>query len=237
MPSLGKKFRTYGGGATLGRTFSTGTFFARMRRAHTLVELAVALAIISVAAALGWGTLEHRLATQRMLRGARMLSGDLAMLRTIAIDHSRESRLVLIEADGALDPDDVQHGAWRLQVGNKPAGSDEWDTLPMDVGGVVDESDGIRSLEPGGETELRGISLAQWSPLDSDAIRFSPRGWVDNPAGDFSGGYLTLELVNKQKGGERVVLRIARSGMVRVEVSESTALPGTTVGNSATSAQ
>ena len=238
---LGKDFPVQGPGGTEGVRFSTGTNFARMRRAHTLVELAVALAIVSVVASIGWGVLDDRIATQRMLGVARMMSGDLAMLRTTAIDHDRETRIVFIEADHDLDPEDAQHGAWRLQVGNKATGSDEWDTLPADVGGVVDESEGVRSLEVGGENEAKGISLADWTNLDDDAIVFTPRGWVGNPSDNFTNGYITLQVVNKRTlggtGEQRATLRIARSGLVRVEVSEATALPSTTVGAAPVSAR
>ena len=220
--------------ATVGRCFSAGAFFATKRNAHTLVELAVALAIISVAAGLGWGVLDERIATQRMLGVARMIAGDLTTVRTIAVDHNREARILFVEADLDLDPGDWQHGAWRLQVGNKSSGSDEWDTLPADENGVIDESEGIRSLEHGGENEAKGISLADWGELENDAIVFSPRGWLSNRSADFVDGYISLQVVNKRTEGgtasQRATLRISRTGMVRTEVSEASMLPDNAVG-------
>lgn len=238
---LGKFFPSRGDQATVPRCFLLGTILARNRKAHTLVEIAVALAIVSVAAGLAWGVMGERVGTSRMLGVARMMAADLNTVRTVAIDHNREARLLFVESDAGLDPADVQHGAWRLQVGNKLAGSDEWDTLPVDENGVIDETEGVRSLEVGGENETRGISLADWGDLDGDAIVFSPRGWVSNPASDFVGGYITLQVVNKlTEGGtssQRANIRLSRTGMVRVEVSEATSLPATAVGAAEASAQ
>lgn len=238
---MGKLFPSRAACATVPRCLLFGTILARKRSAHTLVEIAVALAIVSVAAGLAWGVMGERVATSRMLGVARMMAADLNTVRSIAIDHNREARLLLVEADHDLAADDVQHGAWRLQVGNKISGSDEWDTLPADQNGVVDETEGIRSLEVGGESETSGISLADWGSLNDDAIVFSPRGWVSNPASDFVDGYITLQIVNKRTEGEsmshRANIRLSRTGMVRIEVSDSTALPANAVGTAPTSAQ
>lgn len=238
---LGKLFPSRVGQPTVPRCFLSGTILAGDRKAHTLVEIAVALAIVSVAAGLAWGVMGDRVGTSKMLGVARMIAADLNTVRTVAIDHNRESRLLFVEADHDLNVEDAQHGAWRLQVGNKLSGSDEWDTLPADENGVVDETEGIRSLEVGGETETRGISLADWGDLEGDAITFSPRGWVSNPASDFVGGYITLQVVNKlTEGGtvsQRANIRLSRTGMVRIEVSEATSLPATSVGAAEASAQ
>lgn len=163
-----------------------------------------------------------------------MLYNDIVTLRTLAVDSNRETRLLLVEGDVALDPGDAQHGAWRLQIGDKSSGSTEWDTLPADVDGVFDESEGIRSLEPDGEQESVGVSLAAWSGLDDDAIVFTPRGWVGNPADNFDGGYITLSIVNKRALAdgvdERATIKLARSGFCRLELGDRSALPSGQVG-------
>ena len=163
-----------------------------------------------------------------------MLYNDIITLRTLAVDSNRETRLLLVEGDAELDPADAQHGAWRLQVGDKSSGSTEWDTLPADVDGVFDESEGIRSLERDGEQESVGVSLARWSGLDDDAIVFSPRGWVSNPASNFASGYISLAVVNKRALAdgvdERATIRLARSGFCRLELGERTELPDGAVG-------
>ncbi len=174
-----------------------------------------------------------------MIGVSKMLYNDIVTLRTLAIDSNRETRLLLVEGDAELDPSDAQHGAWRLQIGDKSSGSSEWDTLPADIDGVVSESEGIRSLERDGENETPGVSLAMWSELEDDSIVLTPRGWVGNPADDFENGYITLSVVNKRALAdgvdERASLRIARTGFVRLELGQRSELPEGTVGSGATS--
>lgn len=218
---MGKQFPDRGAPARAKEPIVAGTFFAYRRSGHTLLELAIALSVVAILVAIGWGLLQNRITTYRMFHVARMLNADLTTARALALDTNREVRIHLVEADAALDPDDAQHGAWDVQVGNRGSGSDQWDTLPVDEDGVVDVSQGERSLEPGGNDEARYISLAQWGSLDDDAIVFTPRGWLGNRTGDFVDGEIVLEIVNKralQEGrDERVRLRVARSGFVRME--------------------
>lgn len=192
-----------------------------MRRGHTLVELAVALAVVAVLAAIGWGVFQERITTYRMFRVARMLSSDLTTARSLALDTNREVRIHFVEADTALDPADAQHGAWDVQVGNRNSGSTQWDTLPVDIDGEVDVGQGERSLEPDGNQESPWISLADWGSLSDDAIVFSPRGWLANDASDFVDGQITVEIVNKRAlrdgNDQRVRLSVARSGFIRME--------------------
>jgi hypothetical protein len=119
-----------------------------------------------------------------------------------------------------MDPEDMQHGSWELQIGNRGSGSTQWDTLPPDKGGVVDVSQGERSLEEGGANEARWVSLAEWGSLEDDAITFTPRGWVSNAKGDFVDGEIRLSIVNKRAlsagADEAMELAVARSGLVRL---------------------
>jgi len=201
--------------------FRRGTILAFRRRAHSLVELAIAVAVVAVLAGIGWGVFQDRFTTYRMLDVARMLQSDLVTLRALAIDTNREARVHFLTADTAMDADDTQHGSWELQVGNRSSGSTEWDTLPIDADGAVDVSEGERSLEMGGANEAKEVSLAPWATLDDDAITFTPRGWLANGAGDYVAGEIELKIVNKRalRNGkdEHVVLRVARSGFVRME--------------------
>lgn len=217
---MGKQFPDRRAAGRVKAPILRGTFFAFLRQGHTLVELAVALAVVAILAGIGWTTFQDRITTYRMFRIARMLSADLTTARALALDTNREVRIHFVEADTALDPADAQHGAWDVQVGNRNSGSTQWDTLPVDVGGVSNEEDGERSLEPGGNEAAQGISLAQWTLAD-DAIVFTPRGWLANDASDFVDGQITLEIVNKRALGagndQRVRIQVARSGFVRME--------------------
>jgi len=217
-----------------------GSLLAYFRAGHTLVELAVAIAIVGILAGIGWTRIQPQVDRYRMMKAARLLHADLQSLRALAIATNRETRLHFLLADTALDPDDVQLGEWLLQVGNRSTGSTEWDTLPVDMNGEGDSSEGERSLSPGGADETPRISLAPWPTLagpgtdNADSIVFSPRGWVTNPATDFSSGYVDLRIVNKRALGEghteEVTLSVSRGGLTRLEVGASSMLPATSVG-------
>ncbi len=162
-----------------------------------------------------------RITSYRMFHVARMMHSDLTTARALALDTNREVRVHFVEADLALDPADAQHGAWDIQVGNRGSGSTEWDTLPVDRDGVVDVSQGERSIEEGGAHDADDISLADWGPLADDAVVFTPRGWLGNRSSDFVDGVIAVEIVNKRAMvdglNERVRLTVARSGFVRME--------------------
>ncbi len=217
-----------------------GMDLANTRSGHTLVELAVAIAIVGILAAVGWSNLQPQVDRFRMMRAARLLQSDLQMMRAMAISTSRETRVHFTAADAALDPDDVQVGEWSLQVGDHSQNSTEWDTLPVDAG-TGDGTQGERSLSVDGVDETPHVSLAPWPPLagpgtdNADSIVFSPRGWVANPVADFSDGYVALRIVNK-RSTEDAVLRVSRGGLTRLEVSDATALPSNTVGTGEASA-
>lgn len=211
-----------------------GMDLANKRSGHTLLELAVALAIVGILAGIGWTFIQPQVDRFRMMRAARLLQSDLQMMRAMAIATSRETRVKFIASDAALDPEDVQVGEWNLQVGDHSQNSVVWDTLPVDEG-TPDASEGERNLGPDGSDAAPHVSLAPWSTLagpagdNADCLVFSPRGWVSNPATDFASGYVDLRIVNKRTSAEAVI-RVSRGGLTRLEVSEATALPSTTVG-------
>jgi len=68
---------------------------------------------------------------------------------------------------------------------------------------------------------------------------FTPRGWLANDSSDYNAGYIDLEVVNKRallRGvDERARLRIARSGFIRLELSDASELPATQVGTASQS--
>ncbi|MBN1336342.1 MAG: prepilin-type N-terminal cleavage/methylation domain-containing protein [Deltaproteobacteria bacterium] len=199
------------------------------RRALTLLELLLVLAILGTLAAIGWGSLRAQVPRYRLVEAGSLLAENVQTLRVSAITSSRETRLVLDEADP--DPGDASSwgGSWWMQAGNRSAGSTAWEFLPIDADDGTDDDQGEGRVDIGrdGNHRMPGVGLARWAPLkgpgteNGDAIVFTPRGWVANPAADFDAqGYITLQLVNKRAEGDledAVLVRIARSGYVRME--------------------
>jgi type II secretory pathway pseudopilin PulG len=243
----GKNFPWRGPRGTRRAAFSPCTDLAKVFRArdgHTLLEIGVALAIVGILAAIGWGYVKGSLVNYRLMQVARMMQADVQQLRTLAISSGRQTRLRFVDCDRDLDPDDVQVGAWDLQLGNRAVGSTEWDTLPPDEDGVVDVGAGERNLAPDQANEAPDVSLAAWPELEGpdvgneDTVVFSPRGWLENPAGDFTDGFIALSVVNKfalREGYDRrVTLKVSRGGFARLETSENNAVNGTVGAGEAT---
>ena len=206
----------------------------KRKAGFTVLELAVILALVGLLAGLTHGSVKKLLPRYRMIQVAKDLRNDIHALRFTAIEQNREVRVHLVASDAdwsQAGPDTV--GEWWLQVGNKNLRSNEWDTLPVDM--EADGSDdqmarGRVEISWQGEDQISGVSLKPWGQLSGpgsrnvDSIVFSPRGYVINPASDFdSDGYITLTLVNKRASAygleDSVDIRIARSGMVRMESS------------------
>lgn len=202
------------------------------RRGFTLLEIAVVVAVLGIMAAVGYGSIRDQLPRYRMIRAAKELEQDIENLRMEAILANRETRILLVEADP--DPSDPSSygGAWELQGGDSSMMSTTWEYMPFDEPGAgdMDQSEGRVRISDGGNRKERGVGLSPWGEIsgpgtgNADAIVFSPRGWVTNPASDFDAqGYVTLKLVNKSalRHGvqDQVHLRIARSGYMRLETT------------------
>lgn len=203
------------------------------RAGFTMLEVAIVIAIVGVLAAIGYGSIRNLLPRYRMIQVSKQLKNDLAGLRVLAIEQNREGRLKLDVADPQwTDASAPQAGRWQLQVGDRHLNSRSWDTLPVDAVDGVDTltGEGTVDLAEGGNRESKGVSLVPWGAFkgpganNQNAIVFSPKGWVTNPAGDFStDGYIELTLVNKAAlidgVDDSVTLHISRAGMVRIESS------------------
>jgi len=189
------------------------------------------MALITVLAAIGYGSLHSMMPRYRMIQTAKELRADLMALRMTAIENNRQARLLLVDADSDWqDPGSPNVGKWKLQLGNKSLRSSSWDTFPQDadIDGTDDSSArGTVEISKGGEDEMKSVSMAPWDTLlgpglnNSDAIVFGPRGHVINPATDFGeDGTITLTLVNKRAlldgSDDTVSLKVARSGMIRM---------------------
>lgn len=194
----------------------------RGRGGFTLVELVLVVVIVGVLAAIGWGSIQNQLPRYRLVEVAEGMASDIATLRMLSITANRETRLLLERPDPTPDEARPGGGAWRLQVGDRSANSASWEDLPLDAddGSDDERGEGPVDIGEGGNREAGGIGLAAWS--GSDAVIFTPRGWVSNTASDFDElGYITLRLVNKRAAArgveDEIHVRIARSGYVRLE--------------------
>jgi prepilin-type N-terminal cleavage/methylation domain-containing protein len=215
----------------------------------TLVEIILVISIIGVISVIAWGSLRSQLPRYRLVRAANDLAEDVASLRMLAINSNLETRFLVERLDADIEDPVEWGGAWRLQAGDSSRNSSSWEDLPVDA--REDGSDDLRGegsvdIGPGGNRESKGVGLHLAQELggpsygNENAIVFTPRGWVANPAEDFdSNGYITFELVNKPalKSGrtEAVHVRIARSGYVRLESTAGHELSTESVGTARSS--
>jgi prepilin-type N-terminal cleavage/methylation domain-containing protein len=215
----------------------------------TLVELILVVSILGVISALAWGTMHSQMPRYRLVRAANELAEDVADLRMLAISSNLETRFLLEGLDTDIADPESWGGSWRLQAGNASANSSRWEDLPIDAqnDGTDDQTgEGFVDIGQGGNRQSRGVGLDLQHAIggpsygNTNAVVFTPRGWVANPAEDFdANGYITLRLVNKPAldlGLEETIhVRIARSGYVRLESTLDAELEDAPVGTSRSS--
>jgi hypothetical protein len=201
----------------------------------------VVLAIAVVLAVIGLGTFRDFGPRYRLIQASKELKGDLMATRMSAIEENRQTRVKLITSDVAFSNVEVPSaGAWLLQGGNRAMNSNRWDTYPL---GSDDARVGSIDISPEGNRPRAGVSLQPWPVLlgegrnNPDTITYSPRGWVLNPPSDFGAdGYITLVLGNKRAYAagidDYVEVKLARSGMVRLQSSLGRDLESNTAGTS-----
>ena len=204
--------------------------FSRIR-GFTLVEIGFVVALIGVLAMLASTNLYSFLPRYRLIQTSKELKSDLMALRMTAIQTNREARIVLVRSDAAYqDSSAPSVGEWHLQLGNRARNSTRWDTFPAEKGGVdLNGSRGTIDISDGGTHERRDVSLLPWEAINGpgrnneDSLVFGPDGFLENPAGDYREGYITLTLINKdalQRDIQDLVeVHVAAGGMVRLETS------------------
>lgn len=200
----------------------------------------ITVVLLTLTATIAWGSLQAQMPRFRMVRAARSFKADLMNLRSLAVQSNRETRLVLTSSGGTCDSTTPGlGGSWEMSIGDLSSGSTRWDLLPEDAaedGSDDDQQEARVALADGG----RWVCLREWSALlgpgsgNADAIVFSPRGWVSNPASDFSaGGYMEFTFVNQNAAlsgiRDEVTVMISRTGMIRL-VAPLDTLPSGTVG-------
>jgi type II secretory pathway pseudopilin PulG len=194
----------------------------------SLLEVTVALGLTSAMAAVGFTTSRELLPRFRTRKAAAEYADAIQLARQLAITTNRETRVLMVEYDG--DPEDPgvpNRGLYRIQMGDSPTGATSWDTLPLDSSGDALTGEGTVDISRDGNCYLKGVSIEDWGTLDgpgssnADAIVFSPRGVVLNPASDFNDdGSLTISFINKYSTGaagfDRAYVKVFRGGMIRM---------------------
>jgi prepilin-type N-terminal cleavage/methylation domain-containing protein len=202
------------------------------RRGFTLIEVMIAVAILTALTAIGWGTMKSHLPRFRLIRIAKQFRGDLATMRGIAVQSNRESKMHLLSHAGNCSNPSDWGGSWEKSIGNKVFGSDGWDLLPEDsrIDGQDDDQSKalvdftLESTERGFDVCFQDWGTLQGPSLggnNRDAIVFSPRGWIRNPASDFnSRGYMEFMFINQEANRKGIVdavkVQVSRSGMIRL---------------------
>ena len=204
-----------------------------MQRGYTLIEVAFVLAILGVVAALGWSNMNDFFPRLHMQQSAKDIKMDLMMLRKIAVETNRETRIRFLSHGGSCAATSVGGGSWELAIGDKSMGSTVWDLLPEDSFYDYtddDQSEAIHVISKNSNSSSKTVCLEQWGILNGpslnnannqDSIVFSPRGWVRNPSVDFSqNGFIELSVHNleaaRQQKEQKLTVQVASSGMVRI---------------------
>jgi len=220
----------------------------RSRSGFTLVEMGLVVAIFVVLSAIGWGTTHAQMPRYRLIRASKQMKGDLVLLRNLAVQTNRETRMSLVWAPGDCEDTDEWGGRWQMEIGDRSQRSKAWELLPPDAAedGVDDlQGEGSANLGDGGNREAKDVCLVQWSAIrgpgigNADSIVFSPRGWLTNPSGDFnSEGYMELKLRNQEASrldvDDSVNVLVTRAGMVRLDSTLGHAMIDNKVGTGAT---
>lgn len=212
--------------------FRTQKPCVRRRRGFTLVEVMVAVGILSVLVGIGWGTMQEHLPRFRLVRIAKKFRSELISMRQIAVQTNRETKFALLSHSGGDCSDTTMWGgAWEMSVGNQIMGSTTWDLLPEDSmqdGTDDDRSEARVSFFDGGNESGTDVCFRDWGNLtgptwgrNQDSIVFSPRGWLRNPPVDFNrNGYMEFHFVNqdahRQGVFDVVKVQISRAGMIRL---------------------
>ncbi len=206
----------------------------RNRKAFTLVELMIVVAIIGIASAVGYSQASVLLPRYRAYQAAREFASTIQLIRQHAATDGIEHRIALVSFDADyLDFQADNAGIYYVQSGNRSTKSTRWEFLPTDA--LTDGSDDEVGL---GLIDLavtnQDVSVVPWTALagpsysgspNNDCIVISPRGWLVNPNSDFdSDGYIVVEFINKEALRREVVetyqVKVSRTGMVRLDFND-----------------
>lgn len=199
----------------------------RLSRGVSLIEMAIVIAIIGIAAALAGPSLTRSLPMWRTKRAAKEFAAALNTCKQMSIAQDREYRvrLSLFDSDPSGSGDNV--GLYYIEAGNLAQDSTTWDILPIDDGGIdTTTGEGTVEISQGGEDQLTDVSIEDWGTSAGDIV-CSPRGWLTNPNTDFDArGYIGVTFLNKEAAQRGVTdqwtVVVSRGGLVRLEPTVGT---------------
>ena len=200
-----------------------------------MVELAIVVAIIGILSALAGWQAQAMVPKFRSKAAAQEFAKYVDLCRTLAIRSNRECKITLLSWDSS--PTSVattNYGSYSISLGNASMNSLTWDLLEIDTYENGDNSDdmqamGVIDIGQSGQQKQNKVSIRYTNGdiggprtgLDNSIV-FAPRGYLENPATDFSAtGYIEVEFVNKLALSEGIndvfVVMISRMGMTRLD--------------------
>ena len=169
----------------------TGVY--KKQAGFSLIEMMVVVALFGIFAALAYPSLTPLIPRFRLNRAVAEFTSEVQNARMMAIAEATEYRVCLMDKDD--DPDNAAasstHGGYRIDKGNAMSGSSIWTQYKSTF--FLYNSDNY----------YNGVSLVYWTPIggpgagNDDCIVLSPKGWLDNPASDFDGGFIYIHFRNK----------------------------------------
>ena len=181
----------------------------------TLLELLVVVTIMAVVVSMTASDLSQLMGRFRLNGAARELASVVELCRFRAISANVEYAIVLVESDPQPSNGNVRTNRGRYEVhrANPSTSPVSWSAT----------DDGIFDFA-NGPNQRKGVSIEEWPSLDgspshalSDAVIFSPRGYLLNTAADFTGGVIRVVLRNKAAPFvEQRVVRIDKGGNVQI---------------------
>lgn len=204
-----------------------GLHARRGRAGFTLIEIMIVIAIIGILTSAGYIIARDIVPQYRTRQAAMDFATQVGQCRNLAIASGKRCRIQMLTADSDLDNLDANYGKYSIDL--EIADGAGWDTLPVDT--FTDTTDdnevsGIIDLAPDTPTGKKHVAIADWGALagpgtgNDDAIVFDTRGFLDNPATDFTSGLISITFVNKvaeAKGvPDRWEVAITRAGLAKM---------------------
>lgn len=217
------------------------------RAGFTMLELLIVIAIIGILTAAGYIIARDIVPQYRTRKAAMEFANAVEQCRSLAIHSGRRCRILMLEGAIASELSDLSSNAGSYEVDLEIPETGDWDTLPIDT--YTDTTDdnastGIVDLSADSPNGMRHVSILDWGTIsgpgvgNDSAIVFDTRGFVENPASDFTNGVITITFVNEvaEKRGtpDRWNVQITRAGVAHLDSSRSTSDDNLTLGGTAT---